>query len=177
MVLWLPGPAELMAHPRRRHILRVISERPGIHLRALGRECGIGLGALRFHLGPMARQGLIRSRRSGRRRIYFPATYRGPAGRSRRERLLEEIERSPGLSVSELAADQDCSRMLVHYHLHRLSERRLVETRRIGARLVVYPSRRRAPRAVEPALRRAPASESGAAARERRWRGEHYGRT
>lgn len=116
----------------------MIRDRPGIHLRALSRELGIGLGVLRGHLRVLRRDGLVLSRRSGRRRVYSVPSYAGPAGRSRGEMVLAEITRHQGVTVSELAGRIGVSRMLAHYHVRRLRERGTVRAQRDGRTVRLY---------------------------------------
>ena len=116
----IAGRAEVLRHPRRHRLYQRIAERPGIHLRALASDLHLGLGVLRTHLRVLRKAGLIHSRRAGRRRVYFPWSYVGPAGSSRRERLLREIERARGIRPAELARRAGISRMLLNYHLQRL---------------------------------------------------------
>lgn len=124
---------------RRRHVYQLISARPGIHLRLISRELDIGVGVLRHHLRTLRRAGLIRSRRSGSRRLFFAGGYHGTAGRSRQELLLDEIHRTRGITPAELAARWGISRMLVNYHLQRLRSNGQVRVQRAGrtARLFV----------------------------------------
>ncbi len=126
-------------HPRRRRLFEYIRSHPGIHLRAISRSQSMELGVLRLHLRVLRRAGLVHSRRSGRRRIYFAREYRGTAGASRRELLLEEIHRHRGVSPTELAARSGVSRMLVNYHVQRLRRSGEVRAEREGRRVRLYP--------------------------------------
>lgn len=102
----------------------------------------MGLGVLRLHLGTLRREGFVRSRRTGRRRIYFAWSYRGGAGSSRRERLLDAIDRSQGVTPKGLAREFGVSRMLVSYHVRRLRENGEVVALRSGRSLLLFSDRR-----------------------------------
>ena len=128
----------VLRHPRRRQLHDLIRAKPGIHLRALSRELGIGLGVLRMHLRVLRRDGLVTSRRTGRRRVYSVPAYIGSAGLSRRESLFAEILGNEGLSVSELAARVGVSRMLAHYHVENLRRTGKVSARRDGRSLRLF---------------------------------------
>lgn len=133
-----PNPA--LNFPRRRRLYEYIEGHPGIHLRALSRHFSIELGVLRYHLQALRRAGLVRARRSGRRRIYFPCHYEGRAGSSRSEQLLEEIHRSRGVTPTQLAVRCGVTRMLVNYHLQRLRTRGQVVVERTGRTVQLYPA-------------------------------------
>ena len=127
-----------LLEPRRRQLYVLIDEHPGVHLRELSRATGMDLGVLRWHLGVLRRAELVRTRRSGRRRLYFTRYYVGSAGSSRGERILAEVVRSEGVSPQEIAERQGVSRMLVHYHLKRLQRSGRLRSARDGQRLRVY---------------------------------------
>lgn len=131
-----------LEHPRRRRLYEYIRAHPGIHLRALSQALSMGLGVLRLHLATLRREGFVRSRRTGRRRIYFAWSYRGGAGSSRRERLLDAIDRSQGVTPGGLAREFGVSRMLVSYHVRRLQENGEVVALRSGRTLLLFSDRR-----------------------------------
>ena len=131
-----------LGHPRRRRLFEYICDHPGVHLRALSEELSMGLGVLRLHLGTLRREGFVRSRRTGRRRVYFAWSYRGGAGSSRRERLLDAIDRSQGVTPNGLAREFGVSRMLVSYHVRRLRENGEVVALRSGRSLLLFSDRR-----------------------------------
>jgi len=65
--------AHITAVERREKILRIICERPGIHVRALIRETGVKNGAILHHLKRLEAEGRVRSQRYSRYRRYYPA--------------------------------------------------------------------------------------------------------
>ncbi len=124
----------------RSRILDLVAARPGIHFADIVRETGLGHGATEHHLTVLARAGLIASVRGTRYRCYFPGK-----GSDRREmaaapilkaagavRLLGEVRRSPGRSLTDLARTLDLSVSAVHYHAHRLASASLVRLERQG---------------------------------------------
>lgn len=126
--------------PRRRQLYDYIDTHPGVHLRALSRHFSMELGVLRFHLHVLRRAGLVHARRSGRRQIYFARGYQGRAGSSRQEQLLEEIERSRGVTPTQLATRYGVTRMLVNYHLQRLRTEGHVVAERSGRSVQLFPA-------------------------------------
>lgn len=63
---------ELLAHPRRALLFRLVCEEPGIHQRELARRSGIGWGAFRGHLEYLIATGYLKRERRGRYTLVFP---------------------------------------------------------------------------------------------------------
>lgn len=137
----------LLAHPQRLAIVDLVRIRPGIHVKELQRETGMGRGNLEHHLRILMSANLIREQRSKSLRFFFPpgaadakavasaAVLRMPRAR----RLLAEVQGSPGLSLAEVAEKVGCTYRGAAYHLERLHGLGLAEIRREADALRVYP--------------------------------------
>ncbi|MCA1811860.1 MAG: winged helix-turn-helix transcriptional regulator, partial [Halobacteriales archaeon] len=112
-------------HPRRQRILEVIVHSPGIHLRELALQSGMGLGTLRYHLGKLRAVGAVRSeRRGGYVCHYLPGQPRTALPRSMQSPGYQAVatarEENPTASVADLAHRTGLAESTVRYHLRRL---------------------------------------------------------
>lgn len=64
-----------LVQPIRRELYDLVSRRPGLHLRAIGRETGLPVGQVVYHLGRLERTGLLGSRRDGTFKRYFATRF------------------------------------------------------------------------------------------------------
>lgn len=121
-------------HPRRAALYASIHAHPGIHQRALGREVGIGPGALRHHLGVLESQGLVTHRDQGGYQCYFLA--RGTdrrvlaaagALRSAGARRILEASLAGPASIGEAARLAGMTASTASHHVRRLESAGLVE--------------------------------------------------
>ncbi|MCC6050758.1 MAG: winged helix-turn-helix domain-containing protein [Thermofilum sp.] len=62
---------EALSNPIRRRIVLILMENPGISIRQLARELGVGAGTLSGHLLILQRLGLVREERNGRRVLLY----------------------------------------------------------------------------------------------------------
>ncbi|WP_457742308.1 winged helix-turn-helix transcriptional regulator, partial [Thermococcus sp.] len=111
---------------RRKEILKTITQKPGITFRQLARELGIGIGDLQYHLRKLERDGVVFSKKLGKRRYIFPQGFEEEAQKlliaisteSRRKILLLLME-GP-MSQGEIASLLKLSQPTVSYHMGEL---------------------------------------------------------
>ncbi len=127
-----------MGMERRKEILSAIRERPGTTFRELARELGIGIGDLQYHLYRLEKEGLVVSKRVGRRRYLFPRGLEGEAQRlliaisteTRRKILLLLMEGE--MTQGEIARRLNLSQPTVSYHMGELVKLGIVKSRKDG---------------------------------------------
>jgi DNA-binding MarR family transcriptional regulator len=106
-------------HQRRSTLLDHIKSNPGTHFREMSRTFCMREGALTHHLSVLEREGFVQSKMYAGKRIYYPAESRS-LPKDVRERIIDCVASSPGITQTELARTLGISRMLVHYHVRKL---------------------------------------------------------
>lgn len=139
---------ELATHPARRRILDAVEAQPGIHYQALVRMTGLAKGTVEHHVRKLVRAGLLTARRAQGYSCYFPAgTPRqaleaaGAAKAPGAQRILAAVAQRPGASSQEVAAAAAVDATTVTHHVQRLSQAGLIEARREGRFVRLYPTR------------------------------------
>lgn len=127
----------------RGEIYGYIKVHPGDCFSDIQRNLELGSGQLMYHLDVLEREGMVRSRPLGSKRVFFVA------GTS--EKLLElptiqasilaRVSETPGIRVAELAQVLGLTRQLVRYHARALAEDGHVVLRRTGLDLRCYPGK------------------------------------
>lgn len=128
------GDDEVADHPRRRRILDLLDEHPGMHFKALARALDIGHGTLEHHLAKLEDAGMVTVHATQGYRCYFRTAQltrdeqraltrlRSPTARQ----ILALVERDPDTSQRAIAQAVGVTVSTVHYHLDRLVEAGLV---------------------------------------------------
>jgi predicted transcriptional regulator len=121
-------------------ILRIVSERPGIHVSRLCRDAGLAWGTVQYHLRRLESQGLVRERRLGRTVCIYAQSV--PLGQEDwlsvlhsdiPRRILDTLVRHPWSSIREMSDLTHVSRKTVRRHLAGLLDKGFV-TRDDGVR-------------------------------------------
>jgi predicted transcriptional regulator len=109
-------------------VLRLLARKPGLKLRDIKRFTGdhpIGI----LSLVGLEKNGLLASFRDGvSRRFYLSGAEVGEV-EALRTRILLWILDHPGIWEAQLAKDMGVSQQIVHYHLKKLRETKLITTR------------------------------------------------
>lgn len=136
----------LHEHPVRADLLAAVGASPGVHFSELARRIQVAPGVAQHHLGKLIDAGLVLAVRSGGHTRYFPpgatpqqtvqAQALATAGAAE---VLQAVRARPGISVSDLAAATGRTAGTVSHHLDRLVKAGLVERRRQGRSVGVYP--------------------------------------
>jgi predicted transcriptional regulator len=113
-----------------------IAADPGIHLNELLHRLRIGNGAAVHHLLALEREGIIRSRRDGPLKRFYPGEMRTvdmPLRLSGLQKLiLETVQRQEGLSQVRIASLIDASYLTVHRHINKMAEMGVLRLERSG---------------------------------------------
>lgn len=126
------GRDKLLAHPTRAAALAHIQARPGVRTMELAVALGAHARTLDHHLRALARAGLVKPLLVGRERAWFAAGASTVATPMTPEqaRLVEVVERHPGLSQRELARAAGVAPSTVSHHVRSLGDH--VEARQDG---------------------------------------------
>lgn len=142
------GRRRVLEHPVRAGVLACVQAKPGIATPELERHMACSRGALRHHLGVLARGGLVRRVDHGGRARWFPAGALRPDEMLRRaalasgslERAYRAVLAEPGLSQEALARRLGVTPPAVHYQVAKLEGLGLVRRLRDGRRAALYAS-------------------------------------
>jgi len=126
---------------RRVQILDFIKANPGVHLRRIKRELNLAMGVLQYHLYRLEKDQAIVSRKRGLykrfyNRLDFEAEEQEILGILLQETerdLLLYLLRTPGASQKELSEFARISASSTSWHMKRLIQTGLVESRRQGS--------------------------------------------
>jgi len=106
------------------------------------RNLQLNNGTLTHHLSVLERDGLVRSKNVGTRKLFFAKGARVPEDgggmHEVQQQILKHLQESGGLAVSDVAGVIGISRQLAIYHLRDLSRRGLVRIERRAFRIVAY---------------------------------------
>lgn len=121
--------ADVLDHPRRQRLFEIASQTPGIHLRELQRQSGLGWGGFVAHLRLLLEAGILRVERQGRYRVVLPAGATAsswlPSAKQREVlRLLDEA--NAPVALADCRDRLGMSRQLLDHHLKALEARGLV---------------------------------------------------
>ena len=130
------SPEELLDHPKRRRIVRIVREKPGITASEAQARLGIPLGTFYHHLNLLRKNGLVQAHFVGRRCSLYPpgasealdaaarSLLRGNAVRA----VARAIADRPGGSVADAAEHSDKALRTVYHHVEQLIDAGLVDS-------------------------------------------------
>lgn len=126
--------------PRREQILAFIKTHPGSHLRQIQRELDLAMGVMQYHLYALEKERKITSRRRGLYKRFYPVLQFASGQLDILDVLSQETERDVLLFLiqktevtqKELSEYMDISPASVNWHIRRLSDSGLVDSRREG---------------------------------------------
>jgi len=119
-------------HQTRDALLSYIMDRPGVSFSRLMSSLKLNEGTLRYHLNYLERKDLIRSKKEGRRRLYFYTLNDSSVeGRNAvigkyHKRVLTIIRRSPGIGVKEISGSLDMPRKEINSIIKTLEREHLI---------------------------------------------------
>ncbi len=128
----------------RRDIFEHISKYPGSYMREMQEKLDMATGQLEYHLKYLEDHKLISSQMSGNKKRYFVEKEVNYPDRklisilrqkTLRKILIMLIERGK-MNFSQIDEEVDLSKSTVSFHLKKLENKGLIETRRIGRKKV-----------------------------------------
>ena len=135
------GKDERSSESKRTQIFTFIVEHPGAHLRMIRRQLNLAMGVVQYHIEGLEKEGRIISSRRGFYKRFYPTSVFGAAQLEIMDVLAQETERdlllfllqNPNATQKELAGYAKISPSSINWHMRRLSNSRLIETRHEGA--------------------------------------------
>ena len=136
----------LADHPTRQNLIHYIYGHPGANLTQLRERFGLHNGVLSHHISILEGNQVIQSLRNGRQRLFYPAGFSRLAQEllvtsEVQQRILEEIEASPGITQSMVATRLGMSRQKVNYHVTALERKSALRVEKSGRITRLYPLR------------------------------------
>ncbi|MFX1419198.1 MAG: winged helix-turn-helix transcriptional regulator [Promethearchaeota archaeon] len=138
---------DIFENENRLNILKHILNNPGIHQNELLRKCDLQKGQLQWHLDVLIKYRIIKEEKYGQYNIYFPITtsiesiedFKNlPAKSETTSKILEMIQKNPGISSSEISKKINLARNTVKYHIDKLSENNLIFFKEKGRKIELY---------------------------------------
>ena len=140
---------EVLDQFTRGQIYGYIVVHPGDSYVDVKRNLQLNNGTLTHHLNVLERDGLIRSKNVGTRKLFFAAGARIPEDgggmHEVQQQILRHLRETGGLAVNDVAGVIGISRQLAIYHLRDLSRQGLVRIERRAFRIVAYAEQPKAP--------------------------------
>ncbi len=140
---------DIFENENRKKIINQILEKPGIHNNELLRQCNLQKGQLQWHLHILLRYGIIRKEKIGQYVVFFPNIVNLKENddshlfliKSKTSlKILDIIEKNPGIFSSKIARQLNLKRSSVKYHIDKLFEKNLISLKRIGRKISLYPN-------------------------------------
>ena len=136
----------LADHPTRQNLMHYIYGHPGANLTQLRERFGLHNGVLSHHISILEGNRVIQSLRNGRQRLFYPAGFSRLAKElvvtsEVQQRVLEEVEASPGITQSMVATRLGMSRQKVNYHVTALERKSALRIEKSGRITRLYPLR------------------------------------
>ncbi len=139
--------SNVLDHPERSQIFRIIKENPGIEFSGLARDSGMNINTLRYHIDILAYHGKVTVSRGRGIFRYFEnhgryseferqalPYFRNPVSKS----LLSVIEKFPGVTQNSLADCIGITCPTVRWHMQRFESDRIVRAVRKGRKVCYY---------------------------------------
>ncbi|MHA1338349.1 MAG: winged helix-turn-helix transcriptional regulator [Promethearchaeota archaeon] len=138
---------EVLENENRSKILDLILEEPGIHFNELLRRTNISPGNLVWHLDILESYKVIGKKNIGQYICYFPYYNTNPIKsidiKLRKSKvtleILDMIENNPGIYINQIAKTLNLDHKTVLYHVNKLIEANLIETKKKGRKKLLYP--------------------------------------
>jgi predicted transcriptional regulator len=132
---------EILDHYVRGKIHGYILANPGDHYNSIKKILGISNSSFAYHLSVLEREGVIKSRRDGIYKRFYPSEMRIPENGGLKESqriIIEKIKEFPGISQKDIATTLGVSSSTVNYHLQDLIKDEIVITKRMGMKVGYY---------------------------------------
>ena len=136
------SPDEILNNKIRREIYQYIKSHPGEHFRSILLNLGLTNGTLAYHLYTLEKEELIKSRKDGLYRRFYPTGYKVEPviptnGMGQIYRLIVS---EPGITQKEVSERLGIPSSSVNYSVKKLRRQGLIEIRREGRYTRLYPS-------------------------------------
>jgi predicted transcriptional regulator len=121
---------DLMQNSNRAKIYSTILKYPGMSFTDIRVMLGIKNGTLSHHLLKLEKEGLVKSKKIGIFRRFYPSG--GEIPKDLEEQIMDVILDNPGISQSSVAKRLDITRQVANYHINSLKRRGRLIVRKSG---------------------------------------------
>ncbi len=139
---------DVFENENRLAIITEILNKPGIHQNEILRKVNIQKGQLQWHLDVLLKYHIIKKKKYGQYVLYFPITtsskdiddYKHSFYKSKTTlEIFKIIEENAGITSSEISKKLRLSRNTIKYHVDKLIEENLIDLKRNGRKIELYP--------------------------------------
>ncbi len=139
---------DVFENENRLAIITEILNKPGIHQNEILRKVNIQKGQLQWHLDVLLKYHIIKKKKYGQYVLYFPITtsskdldeYKHSFYKSKTTlEIFNIIEENAGITSSEISKKLRLSRNTIKYHVDKLIEENLIDLKRNGRKIELYP--------------------------------------
>lgn len=127
---------DLMQNANRAKIYHAIMRYPGSSFTDLRMLLGIKNGTLSHHLIKLEKEGVVRSKKIGIFRRFYPAD--GNVPKDLEEKIIDVVLDNPGISQSNIAKRLEITRQVANYHINSLKKKGEVIVRKSGRNSRIY---------------------------------------
>ncbi|MCU0798669.1 MAG: winged helix-turn-helix transcriptional regulator [Candidatus Thermoplasmatota archaeon] len=121
---------DIMENRNRALIYRTIVAYPGASFSDIRMLLGIKNGTLSHHLIKLEKEGLIKSKKMGIFRKFYPSS--GVVPKDLEEKIMDVVLDNPGISQSMVARSLEITRQVANYHISSLKRKGMVIVKRSG---------------------------------------------
>jgi len=141
---------DIFENENRKKIITKILQEPGIHNNELLRQCDLQKGQLQWHLYVLMQYGIIKKENIGQFSVFFPIKMtkdpnqysRLLIGKSKTSlKVLDLIEKNPGINSSTIALQLFLNRSTVKYHIDKLKKKNLINFKHKGRKIELFPNK------------------------------------
>ena len=141
---------DIFENENRKKIIASILQEPGIHNNELLRQCNLQKGQLQWHLYVLMQYGIIKKEKVGQFSVFFPIKMakdpnqysRLLIGKSKTSlKVLDLIEKNPGINSSTIALQLFLNRSTVKYHIDKLKKKDLILFKHKGRKIELFPNK------------------------------------
>lgn len=129
-------PEHLLSNRLRKRIYVYVQNNPGEHFRSILVNLDLTNGTLAHHLYTLEKENLVRSQRDGLYRRFYPAGYHIDENKISvspiQKRIMELVEKQPGLSQKEISEKLELSNSTVNYNIKSLKDKGLIKMSKEG---------------------------------------------
>ena len=127
---------QVLQQKRRNDIYEYIQENPGASFSDIMKVFDLKNGVASYHLTKLEKEGYIKSKRDKVYRRFYPMgmDVGGVSTSQFQDRILETIEKSPGISQSDLSTLFGVSNQVINYHIKFLARENMLEVTKDGTK-------------------------------------------
>lgn len=135
---------QILDHYTRGKIHGYILANPGDHYNSIRKTLGIPNGSFAYHLRVLEREGVIKSRRDGVYKRFYPSGMRIPSNGSQLKEIqrliFKKVKETPGISQKEMASFLGLASSTIHYHAQILIGADIIKPKRMGREVRYFPN-------------------------------------